>query len=177
MASLEFIAIILTGLGLTASIIYYAYILNNANKTRELQLKAQQQAEETRQTQLYMNLWSKWDSEDFMKHYLRILSWEFTGYEDWSTKYGLSGDRDDLLSYGLIETFFEGIGVLVKRGLLDVSMIDDFMSSELEIYWLKMKTVVDGMRNTGWPTWSEYTEYLYNEVMKIRRQQHPELYK
>jgi len=48
---------------------------------------------------------------------------------------------------------------------------------DLEVYWLKMKTVVDGMRNPGWPTWSEHTEYLYNEVMKIRRQQHPELYK
>jgi len=177
MASLEFIAIILTGLGLTASIIYYAYILNNANKTRELQLKAQQQAEETRQTQLYMNLWSKWDSEDFMKHYLKILSWEFNGYEEWSTKYGLSGDRDDLLSYGLVETFFEGIGVLVHRGFLDLTMVEDFMSSELETYWLKMKPVAEGIRRTLYPTWSEYTEYLYNEVMKIRRQHHPELYK
>ena len=56
---IETIALVLTGLGLTASIVYYANILNNANKTRELQLesqeltrKAQEQALETRQAQL-----------------------------------------------------------------------------------------------------------------------------
>ena len=34
MASLEFLAVILTGLGLTASIVYYASILNNTSKAR-----------------------------------------------------------------------------------------------------------------------------------------------
>ena len=67
MASFDVLAIVVSILGLTASIIYYANILNNANKTRIHQLKAQQQAEETRQTQLYMRLWDKWDSEDFFQ--------------------------------------------------------------------------------------------------------------
>ena len=43
---IENIALVLTGLSITASIVYYSTILNNANKTRELQLKAQQRAEE-----------------------------------------------------------------------------------------------------------------------------------
>ena len=34
MASFEFLAIILTGLGLTASIVYYSTILRNANRGR-----------------------------------------------------------------------------------------------------------------------------------------------
>ena len=34
MASFEFLAIILTGLGLTASIFYYAMVLRNTNKSR-----------------------------------------------------------------------------------------------------------------------------------------------
>jgi len=38
MTSFEFLAIILTGLGLTASIVYYANVLSNANKTRKAQL-------------------------------------------------------------------------------------------------------------------------------------------
>jgi hypothetical protein len=45
MASFEFLAIILTGLGLTASIVYNAINLRNANKT-------QKQALETRKAQL-----------------------------------------------------------------------------------------------------------------------------
>jgi len=42
MASFEFIALILTGLGLTASIVYYANVLSNANKTQQLQLETRQ---------------------------------------------------------------------------------------------------------------------------------------
>ena len=166
---IEYLPLVLTGLGLAASIIYYANILNNANKTRELQLKAQKQAEETRQTQLYMRLWEKWDSDEFMQHIITINSWEFDTYEEFQEKYGY----DAFLPYGVVETFFEGIGVLVKRGLLDASIIADFMSSDLEYYWVKMKPVVDGVRNSTNPIWAEHSEYLYNEVMKIRKQQHP----
>ena len=36
MVSLEVLALVLTGLGLTASIVYYANILLNANKTQKL---------------------------------------------------------------------------------------------------------------------------------------------
>ena len=172
---IETFGFILTGLGLAASIIYYANILNNANKTRELQLKAQQQAEETRQTGLYMELWKKWDSPDFMKSYMEISTWEFTNFGEFRSKYWVE-NSESLLSYGLVETFFEGIGVLVKNGFLDAAIISEFMGGEVETYWLKMKPVTEGMRNTLSPTWSEYTEYLYNEVMKVRRQQHPELY-
>jgi len=53
MAWPEFLAIILTGLGLTASITYYAMVLRNANKTR--------------QTQLFMNLFTQLRSKDFVR--------------------------------------------------------------------------------------------------------------
>ncbi len=49
---IEALAFVLTGLGLTASLVYYSNILSNANKTRELQLKAQNLTLETRQGQL-----------------------------------------------------------------------------------------------------------------------------
>ena len=34
----EYLPLVLTGLGLTASIVYYANVLANANKNRELQI-------------------------------------------------------------------------------------------------------------------------------------------
>jgi len=57
MASLELIALVLTGLSITASIVYYASVLSNANRTQKLQL-------ETRRTQIFMQLHqSKYDQE------------------------------------------------------------------------------------------------------------------
>ena len=74
MASFEFLAIILTGLGLIVSILYYSSILNNANKTRELQLKTQEQAEETRQTQLFMKIYERFESKEFLQSAFGLIA-------------------------------------------------------------------------------------------------------
>jgi len=66
MASFEFLAIILTGLGLTVSILYYTFTLQNANKTQKLQL-------ETRQTQVFMDLYKTMASKEFMMDLENIL--------------------------------------------------------------------------------------------------------
>ena len=63
MASFEFLAVILTGLGLTVSILYYTTVLQNANKTQQSQL-------ETRQAQLYMQVFQELNSEKRWKEYL-----------------------------------------------------------------------------------------------------------
>jgi hypothetical protein len=50
------------------------------------------------------------------------------------------------------------------------------MSSDIERYWEKVVPLTEGLRISVSPTWGEHSEYFYNEVMKIRRKQHPELY-
>ena len=41
--------------------------------------------------------------------------------------------------------FFEGIGVLLHRKLIDISLIDDLFSPiSIKIIWEKMKLVVEG---------------------------------
>ena len=49
MVSLEVVAILLSGIGISASLVYYANVLANANKTQQLQL-------ETRQAQLFIQM-------------------------------------------------------------------------------------------------------------------------
>ena len=70
MASFEFLAIIVSVLGLAASITYYAIILNNANKTQQQQL-------ETRQTQLFMSINKDMTSKEFVTNYYAVLDLEF----------------------------------------------------------------------------------------------------
>ena len=65
MVQIENLPIVLTGLGLTASVLYYTMVLRNANKTRELQLRAQEQAEDTRQTQFFMNVYNRFQDPEF----------------------------------------------------------------------------------------------------------------
>ena len=76
MVSLEIVALVLTGLGLPASIVYYANILSNANKTQQLQL-------ETRQAQLFMPIYSTYHSEEYIKAFSEIMKWKYDSYDDY----------------------------------------------------------------------------------------------
>jgi hypothetical protein len=66
MVSFEFLAIILSVLGLSASIIYYASILRNANKTQQLQL-------ETRQAQMFMQLYDRFNQKEHQRTWTETI--------------------------------------------------------------------------------------------------------
>ena len=75
MASFEFLAIILTGIGLMVSITYYAMVLRNHNQTR--------------QAQLFMQVHSQWKDRNFIKGFYDALNnWEWDSVEDFWSKYG-----------------------------------------------------------------------------------------
>lgn len=161
MASFEFLAIILTGLGLTASIIYYASILRNANKTQQLQL-------ETRQAQLFMQVYDRWNSSEFINFWFKFSSTDLDKYE-----FGTDKELD--VAFRAIGRFMEGIGVLVKRKLIDVEFVDDLMSGNIIEFWESSKEwLIDFRTQTNYPQYGEWVEYLYNQIKPIVEQQYPE---
>ena len=71
--------------------------------------------------------------------------------------------------------FFEGLGVLVRENLIDMRIIALTMSSDIVIYWEKMKPVVgDFRREWNSARLVDQSEFLYNELMKYMGE-HPEL--
>ena len=80
----DYLPLVLTGLGLTASIIYYAMVLRNANKTQQMQL-------ETRQTQLFLELHGTDTEEQINQIITLIQTWNWDSMDDYYSKYG---DRD-----------------------------------------------------------------------------------
>ncbi len=77
-----------------------------------------------------------------------------------------------------VGTFFEGLGVLVKRGLVNKYMVDDLFSGYLLRYWEKYGPIaIEFRRRYNWPSAWEWVEYLYNEIRVIAVSQHPELAK
>ena len=164
---IETLALALTGLGLTASIIYYSNILNNANKTRELQLKTQEQAAETRQTQLFMKIYERFESKEFVQLAYTLMKLEWSSPEDYYEKYGPDTNPEMSSSIHSVTAYFEGIGLLVHRGLIDISLIDDLMSDGVIVLWEKIGDVTKYRREqTKRPHIWEWTEYLYNEMIK-----------
>jgi hypothetical protein len=159
---IEYLPLVLTGLGLTASILYYTLVLRNQNKTRE--------------AQLFMSLYETYRSLEFRNQQVQIGTQQWTDFEDFWAKYGPFANPDAWSNWQSVAGFFNGLGVLLKKGLIDVDMLEELFSSVTFASWIVMEPIVIGFRK-----WSvsgneekaskkylQYSgfEYLYNELKK-----------
>jgi len=170
--------------GLLVGIFYYITIMRNAQKTRELTLesqeltrKAQEHALETRQAQLFMYMYDRWSDPEIINHAIEILRWEWTDYDDFTERYGTEVNPERYISFSTIARFFEGVGVLVKRKLVDPTLVDDLMSGNVLEFWEKFGEPMIKIRQVrnNYPQYYEHVEYLYGVIKPIVESQHPEL--
>ena len=114
---IEYFPLVLTGLGLTASIFYYAMTLRNSNKTQQLAL-------ENRRAQLYMQLFLRISSEDFMKRSIDLLRWNYSNQDEFFQKF----NEDNTLASKWISQLWhiDGLGFLMSEGLIEPEMVYNF---------------------------------------------------
>ena len=155
--------------GVIAGFSYYVMTVRNAQKNQRLQL-------ETRQAQLFMPIYSTYQSEDHIKAVSEIMKWEWEDYDDYMAKYGSEANPEAYMMYRKVFGYLEGLGVLVRRGLIDPSLVDDLMSGLIIGYWEKFEPIfVERRRQLNWPQVGEQIEYLYNQVRPIAERQRREL--
>ena len=166
-------------LALIVGIAYYLFIMRNSQRTRELALKAQEltlkaqeQALETRQAQLFMNIYTQVYDLEFWNHFREVREqWEWEDYDDYYEKYRLVPEKSNIFS--AVGSYFEGIGVLVKRNLIDVTFVDDLISGPLMSMWQKFEPVIlEERRRKNVPTFWEWFGYLYDRVKEIAEIEH-----
>ena len=147
-------------LALAASITYYALTIRNQNKTR--------------QAQLCLNIFTRMNAE-WLEAYHIVTSADFTNYQEYIDKYSYEANPEYKRTENTVSTFFEGLGSIVREGLLDIRFIAVMMGGTTRMYWEKMAPVVkEGRVVLGYPRWLSETEFLYDELMKYMKQ-HPEL--
>ena len=157
---------LLTLISLTIGVIYHIMTLRNTRKNQELQL-------ETRQAQLYMNLDDTYHSPEFRKLLYEMLDLEWKDYDEWYEK--VRGTNiPSQVAFGSVMGYFNGLGLLVRKGLIDIDTVYDLLATWIVVVWEKYIPIMQAQRDRrNRPIWGEF-EYLYNEVKKID-QQHPEL--
>jgi len=172
---IESIPYVLTGIGIIASILYYTSVLRNANKTRELQLKAQEHATETRQAQLFMQFYNKASTKEYMAIENNLIDWEFNNPQDFLEKYGPVTNPEAFSDFTTWLSLWEGMGILVREGLLNIRLMALSSTGDIMITWEKYEDVVYELRRMyEWPRYSIELEYLYQEIKKYA-ETHPEL--
>jgi len=150
----------LTLISVPVGVVYHILTLRNQGKTRR--------------TQLFMDVYTKFlGTVETTQENQRFNRLKFDGYNDFIEKY--SWESHPWVRAKLYHTmmFYEGIGLLVKRGLIDVEMVDDFMSGVIMGFWGRYGPVLKGIaRDMDYPTYGEWTEYLYNQIRPIYEKQH-----
>ena len=152
--------------GVIAGFTYYVLTVRNAQRNQQHQL-------ETRQAQLFMQIYDNFNKTEFYRKFMEVVQlMEWNDVEDYDIKYGdVLEDHSKTSSLGV---FFEGIGVLAQQELIDVKLVARLMSSNLRAYWEKTGPIWKARRErSGNPYIMEYNEWLYNAVKRVKQEQKP----
>jgi hypothetical protein len=152
MADYQTISIVLTGIGMIIALTYYGLQIRNQNKTR--------------QAQLFMEVYRDFKSKEVQSDWWYAMNAEWEDYDDYNRKYLSPENIEEGMRIGNFGAICEGLGVLVHRKLVDVKLVDELMRSYVISYWEKMAPLAPDIRK-GMPLFLEWTEYLYNEIVKI----------
>jgi len=119
---------------------------------------------QTRQAQLFMQLYDRW-TFDIGEKFWDFLDDEMKTAEEYMEK--LSKDKEFRKRTSILSRYHEGVGVLVRFGLLDIRYIAYLASWPTRMYWEKYKPIIEDVRRLqNAPRGDSESEYLYNELMK-----------
>jgi len=153
MVDIQTVSIAVASAGILVAATYYILQIRHQTKLR--------------QTDLVMRLYSTFGSKEFQDAWTRIESIEFKNYDEYVKKYG-SGD------YVQCATFFEGIGVLLQKKLIDINLVDALFGVPLKYMYERMKPIIEGNKQQFHnQRVFEYFEYLYNEMNRREQKLRP----
>jgi hypothetical protein len=146
MVDIQTVSIAVASASVVAGVAYYVFQIRHQTRIR--------------QTDLVMKLYSQFNSLEFQKVWHEVLKREAKDYYDYEKKYGL-------VEFTAIGIFFEGIGILLRRKLIDIELVDDMFTTPVKWTWEKMKDIALEWRKVrNAPEILEWLEYLYNEMKK-----------
>jgi hypothetical protein len=154
------LTVIITGISIVIGIIVF--------------ILSRRQELETRQAALFMQVHSRWNSRDFTKAYGAVRykdseeEWMDTiqrVFEDPNRK-NPDIDLDDFADHQMLSTFFEGLGILVKKDLVDLSLVEDLFAGRIIWYYeTQVKPIAEEARkHLRDTTLYDSIEYLYNSM-------------
>ena len=154
-------------------IAYYLFIMRNSQKNQELARKAQEQAYETRQAQLFWNVHEKGTSKEGLEKIQILLDDTWSDHEEWLEKY--MNDAEYKAAFIWFKDTHEVMGVALRLGLLDIKLPAYFEPRTTLYWWEKYRDIIykerERRNNSRWH--SEW-EYLYDTLVQYL-EEHPEL--
>jgi hypothetical protein len=143
---IQTVSIAVASASVTVAAIYYVWQIRHQTRMR--------------QTDLVMKLYSEAGSKEFLEATHTFYYQDFKKMEDIGSKPSL------WVAYQTHCMFFERVGILLHRKLIDIDLIDDLFSIDIKHVWEKVKPLVEENREGDMKAYYEWFEYLYNEMKK-----------
>ena len=146
MLDIPSISIVIAATSVVVGVIFAILQLRNVVKQRKLDL--------------ILRLYSIFVSENFQERYIKFLDMEFKSYDDFLNKYGLK-------TIFMVFPFFEGIGILLYRKIIDIELALELFGQSIPLIWEKGYPILKELSlKYNKPKWGGWYEYLYNETQK-----------
>ena len=107
-------------------------------------------------------------SNEIYQSMVLIESSDYKDYDDFVAKFGdLVENKPMTKAHLTILNYHEGIGVMLKKKLVDADLVYEIYASDAVWTWDKMLPFIKGVRGKlGQKSW-ENAEYLYNEMKRL----------
>jgi hypothetical protein len=123
---------------------------------------------ETRQVQLFMDLYKTYSSKDNQKDRDAMqLTWKFDGIREFIEKYGAIKNPDEHAKWDTQVAQYVGMGVLVRRGMIKPELVFDLINDSFTVFWEKFLPIIKEHRVGYLSSYAQDAEYLYDEMKRI----------
>lgn len=116
-----------------------------------------------RRTDIIMKIYEKFGTKEMVEAVNKVGVAEFTNLKEYR-------EKDGFTSVTQVAVLFDGVGVLLEQGLIDMKMVDHLFGPTLSILWVRMKPVIYAMREgLKEPAFFAHYEYLVNRLETYRK--------
>jgi len=158
MVTIDAILDVLPMMSVAVAIIYYAMTLRNSNRMQRLAL-------ETRQAQLFMQLYNTFASEEFLERAAEVAEVEWEDTRDY-------WENHHRMKYWAHWMWLNGLGLVLKEGLISPEMVYHLTGGMGPVWlWNKYEEVIGEARERyNNPDFFIWFEYLVGELKRIREE-------
>lgn len=159
MVDYQTISVVFTGLSVSLAAFYYIGTLRNAQRSQQENL-------ETRQAQLFMQLYQRTITEEANRSWTEHMAMNWEDFDDFDKRFGPSSP-DKLVKAHTLWQQYNGIGLLLMDGLIGRDMAYRLAGGwRAVLIWLKFGAVIGELRARYYnPDYMDGFEYLGREMM------------
>ena len=141
------VSIVIAAASVAAASTFYSFQIRNQLRLRK--------------TDLVMRLYSTFDSLEFQRAFHTIY---WADFHDYDSAMAITCGERQVWSYVLC--FYDQVGVLLRRKLIDLDLVDDLLGNSTRQIWEKVAPAIREARDRYDPRLHEHFEYLYDEITR-----------